>query len=245
MNQIILAVNSKIYLFRNTVFNISHFKNVHLNILVHKQSQEFLDEIKRILSFFPSLNNTLYVDNFSENLSELINNYSNKHNINDFFRLDNGDICHPSRFLSTISNNPISFSNSILCYEKKKLRILKFKSIYHQLIKNQIAHSSNYFSSFENFDIRFKLAQDYDYYLKFLFNKKYSFTNEILHYKILSADGNTLSKGYLSSFFALKAKLKFICEKNNDILNKLLFILSIPLDLVKIILKYAIRFFKR
>ena len=31
----------------------------------------------------------------------------------DFFRLDNGDICHPSRFLHTISNKPISFSNSI------------------------------------------------------------------------------------------------------------------------------------
>ena len=245
MNQIILPVNSKIYLFRNTIFNISHFKNVHLNILVHKQSQEFVNNIIKILSFFPNLNNTLYVDSSSENLSELINNYVNKHNIKNFFRLDNGDICHPRRFLLTISNKPISFSNSILCYEKKKLRILKFKSIYYQLFKNQIAHSSNYFSSFENYDIRFKLAQDYDYYLKFLFNNKYSFNKEILHFKILSSDGNTMTKGYLSSFFSLKAKLKFIYDKNNDILNRLLFILTTPLDLLKVILKYAIRFFKR
>lgn len=244
MYQIILPINSKKYLFRNTVFNLSHFKNVHLNILVHKQSQKFIDDIKNILNLFPFLNHTLHIDNVSKNLSELINYFVNKHNIKNFFRLDNGDICHPRRFLNTISNKPISFSNSILYYEKKKLRMLKFKNIYYQLLKNQIAHSSIYISSFENYDIRFKLAQDYDYYLKFLFNKEYSFSNEFLQFKILPKDGNTLTKGYLSSFFALKAKIKFINYKNNDLLNKIIFILTIPLDLFKIILKYAIRFFK-
>ncbi len=41
MNQIILPVNSRLDSFSFTVFNLSHFKNLNVNIIVHNQTWPF------------------------------------------------------------------------------------------------------------------------------------------------------------------------------------------------------------
>lgn len=215
----------KLHLLKMTLWSLSHVKGIYVKILCHRCSESDIAAIKMYhsaIEFFKISN-----DNTDSNLSVRLNRAKIGFDIGTiFYRIDAGDIIHMDKFAYGAENEALTTHNALIKYPNG-FKVVKYRGLLNQLVKNRLVHSSFIFSN-SDYDEEVTLAQDYVLSLSKILQNKHCHIGRILVVKNMTMAGNTIKNRALSIRGTIYGKKR--------LLNKWIYYPSVLIDYFKLCL---------